>query len=76
MEAGQPCIFDTVVRWADRAYVEVDIVHTKSLKRLLQPFFDIGMMRVPEFGCQKYLLPRDTAVFDALADLVFIAWEA
>lgn len=52
--------------------VQVEVVGTQCIKRLLQTLGGIGLVRVPQLGGDENLLARDTGIIDALPDLVLI----
>lgn len=57
------------------SYVEIKVVHSQSVKGLLQPFFHVGMVCVPKLAGEEDFFAWHPAVLDPLTDFVLIAWE-
>lgn len=57
------------------AHVEVDIVHTQRLERLLKSFLHIRMMGIPELAREEDLAARHAAILDSRSHFVFVALD-
>ena len=55
-------------------YVEIEVIRSEGVKCLLQTLRNIRLVGIPQLASNENILARNTAIFDALTDFVFVSY--